>query len=189
MYRHPAPASRSVSLLGATLVASLVGCTSWEELPADATGFLVVDRATLTGTVNGEQVVPGSTRASGYCISGGWRLELRASTEAGEEVTHVVEVLDLDATQQAEKRALIDDYPEIADDVASLAASAGTAALVRETLHRPLPLAVLIPSGRAPLYEAWGEDRVRAGIYAEALRWSHLEPIVARLARRLDAAT
>jgi hypothetical protein len=100
-----------------------------------------------------------------------------------------VEVLDLHAAQQADKRALIDDYPEIADDVASLAASAGTAALVRETLHRPLPLAVLLPTGRAPLYEAWGEDRVRAGIYAEALRWSHLEPIVARLAGRLDAAT
>ncbi|MCA9532492.1 MAG: hypothetical protein KC593_02390 [Myxococcales bacterium] len=100
MYRHPALTSRSVSLLGATLVALLAGCTSWEELPAGATGFLVVDRATLTGTVNGEQVVPGSTRASGYCISGGWRLELRADTEAGDEVTHVIEVLDLDMRER-----------------------------------------------------------------------------------------
>ncbi|MDI1280528.1 hypothetical protein [Brevundimonas sp.] len=99
-----------------------------------------------------------------------------------------VAVLDLDPQQRADKQALVDRYPEIADDVASLSASAGPAAFTRESLHRPLPLADLIPTDRPPLYEAWGEDRVRAGVYAEALRWSHMVPIVSRLARRLEAA-
>lgn len=107
-----------------------------------------------------------------------------AGAPAGPEV----ERLDLDPTQLADKRALVARYPEIADDVAGLAASAGTAAFTRETLHRPLPFADLVPTARPPLYEAWGEDRVRAGVYAEALRWSHLAPIVERLARRLEAA-
>jgi hypothetical protein len=95
---HALPTSVTFSVV--LLLSSLAGCMSWDELPADATGFLVVDQATLSGAVDGHQVVPASTRASGYCISGGWRLEMRANTEAGASVTHVLEVLDLDMRER-----------------------------------------------------------------------------------------
>ncbi|MBK6808389.1 MAG: hypothetical protein IPL19_27435 [Sandaracinaceae bacterium] len=82
------------TLLG--LSAATSGCVSWEELPAGATGFLVVDQAELSGTVDGAALDPSTTEASGYCISAGWRLELRAETVAGDPVVSVIEVVDLD---------------------------------------------------------------------------------------------
>ena len=100
--------------LGVLLLSSFgAGCMSWDELPADATGFLVVDHATLTGTVNGERLVPSSTRSSGYCISGGWRLEMRANTETGAEVTHVIEVLDLDMRRRAATVQFVQQGPAL----------------------------------------------------------------------------
>jgi hypothetical protein len=79
----------------------LAACTSWEELPADVTGFLVVDHASLVGTVQGDAVMLASTRAAGYCVAGGWRLEMRATTERGEAVTSVIEVTELEMRDRA----------------------------------------------------------------------------------------
>lgn len=100
----------------------------------------------------------------------------------------VAEAADLSIVDLAEKHALIARYPEIAEDVAGLAAASGDAAFARETLHHPLPLSDLLPLAEPPWYETWGEGRVKAGVYAQALRWCHMAPIVDALSTRLDAA-
>jgi len=66
------------------LAISLVGCASWEDLPAGATGFLVVRHESMEGTVH----------ASGYCTATGWHLELRARAGA-RDVMNVLEVQSL----------------------------------------------------------------------------------------------
>ncbi|MEZ4325650.1 MAG: hypothetical protein R3B40_10560 [Polyangiales bacterium] len=98
MRTHLLSPRRAATLLAVSL--ALGGCVSWDELPAGATGFLVVDEARVSGTVGGERIVPGSTRASGYCLPDGWRLELDATTESGAELTHTIEVLDLDMQER-----------------------------------------------------------------------------------------
>jgi len=114
--------SRSPLAVGALLglSAASAGCVSWDELPEGATGFLVVDQAQLTGTINGSALDPATTEASGYCISSGWRLELRAETMTGDPVVSVIEVVDLDmqgrdATVQFARRGpalLVEDDSE-----------------------------------------------------------------------------
>ncbi len=79
-------------LLLLCLVFPLTACLSLEELPAGATGFLVVDDATLDGTVNGERIDGDSARATGYCTAAGWHVELRA--RAGDD--EVMATLDVD---------------------------------------------------------------------------------------------
>jgi hypothetical protein len=84
------------------------------------------------------------------------------------------------------KMALVDCYPEIADDVRALSEAVGHKAFDSETLHYPLPIAALMRTAdNPPWYERHGEERVRAGVYVRALRWSHMEPIVAMFAERL----
>jgi len=101
----------------------------------------------------------------------------------------MAEAIDLSVDERAEKHALIARYPDIAQDVAGLTAAAGDAAFARETLHHPLPLAALLPTGAPPWYETWGEGRVAAGVYADCLRWSHMAPITAALSVRLEAVS
>jgi hypothetical protein len=101
----------------------------------------------------------------------------------------VAEVIDLSPDELADKHTLIARYPEIAEDVAGLTAAAGDAAFACETLHHALPMADLLPTTAPPWYETWGEARVAAGVYAEALRWSHMQPIVNALSARLEAAS
>lgn len=94
--------ARSPLALGTllSLTAASSGCVSWEELPDGATGFLVVDQAELSGTVDGAALDPSTTEATGYCISAGWRLELRAETMAGQPVVTLIEVVDLDMQER-----------------------------------------------------------------------------------------
>lgn len=101
----------------------------------------------------------------------------------------MADAVDLSPDELSEKHTLIARYPEIAEDVAGLTAAAGDAAFARETLHHPLPLAELMPTASPPWYETRGEGRVAAGVYAECLRWSHMAPIVAALAARLEAVS
>jgi len=97
--------------------------------------------------------------------------------------------IDLSPRELAIKARLIDQYPDIADDVRALDEAVGREAVSRETLHHPLDLETLRgPLDEAPWYERHGEERVRAGVYFDVLRWSHMAPIVAMLADRLSAA-
>lgn len=108
-----------------------------------------------------------------------------AHAEAGPEHLR----LELSPAQIEAKMALADQYPEIVDDVRSLSQAVGEQAFALESLHRPAPLRSLMCTPDAlPWYELYGEERVKAGVYSEVLRWSHIEPIVAMLADRLDAA-
>lgn len=93
------------------------------------------------------------------------------------------------ASDLAAKAALIAQYPDIAEDVRLLEAAVGREAVERETLHDPLDLETLRGAlDEAPWYERHGEERVRAGVYSQVLRWSHMAPIVAMLSDRLAQA-
>lgn len=108
-----------------------------------------------------------------------------AHAEAGPEHSRVV----LTEAEVAAKMALADVYPEIVEDVQALSQAVGRRAFDLETLHHPAPLrGLMCGPGRLPWYELYGEDRVKAGVYSDVLRWRHIEPIVSMLADRLDAA-
>ncbi|WP_132094808.1 hypothetical protein [Caulobacter sp. BK020] len=108
-----------------------------------------------------------------------------AHAPLGSEHSHI----EQSSQDLAAKARLIDDYPDVADDVRALDDAVGREAVSRETLHRPLNLETLRgPLDEAPWYERHGEERVRAGVYSDVLRWSHMAPIVAMLADRLSAA-
>jgi hypothetical protein len=133
-----------------------------------------------------------------------------AAAEAGDRLRRPVEVLDypvvqgglagaacgaertriaLTKVQIADKLALISRRPELSGELTDLLEAAGRDVLHTETLHDTRPLIDLEPTVDAPpLYECYGEMRVASGLYAEVLRWSHMEPIVASLASRLAAA-
>jgi len=132
--------------------------------------------------------------AAEACVATGGRIEVLdypvvmgrlAHAPIGPEQARI----DLSPQELAIKTGLIDQYPDIAEDVRALDEAVGREAFDRETLHRPLDLGVLA-GGRdnRPWYEWHGEQRVRAGIYSDVLRWSHMAPLVAMLAERLAAA-
>lgn len=96
--------------------------------------------------------------------------------------------LQLSETALARKIQLVEAYPEISGDVADVLAGGGPAFLEVERLNAPPPLGELWPRiGERPLYETYGEARVRAGLYREVLRWAHVEPIASTLAALVSA--
>lgn len=108
-----------------------------------------------------------------------------AHAPLGSEHSHI-EQSSQDLTAKAK---LVDDYPDIAADVRALDQAVGREVACREALHHPLDLETLRGAlDEAPWYERHGEERVRAGIYFDVLRWRHMAPIVAMLADRLSAA-
>ncbi len=75
----------------------------------------------------------------------------------------------------AAKNAAIGFVPGIATESADIRVAEGEDAHVFETFHNALPLERLLQTPReTPLYEVFGEDRVRAGIYTDVVRWPHL---------------
>lgn len=75
----------------------------------------------------------------------------------------------------AAKRSAIGLIPGIAAEVADIDFADGANAHMFETFSAALPLEDLLqPPRQTPLYEVFGEDRVRAGIYRDVVRWTHL---------------
>ncbi len=75
----------------------------------------------------------------------------------------------------AVKTAAIAQTPGVASESSDIDAAEGADAYLFETFHHALPLAEVLQTPReTPLYEVFGEQRVRAGIYTDVLRWSHL---------------
>lgn len=73
------------------------------------------------------------------------------------------------------KTAAIAQVPGIASESADIDANEGIDAYLFETFHHALLLDELLQTPREkPLYEVFGEQRVRAGIYTEIVRWPHL---------------
>lgn len=85
------------------------------------------------------------------------------------------------------KLAMAHAFPAIASDVAEVLEVGGLQFIATESLHRPRPVTELLPrAGETPLYEQFGEARVRAGLYDTVLRWEHAAPIAAELCALLD---
>jgi len=74
--------------------ALMSGCLQWEEAPEGATGFLVVDDATLEGTLGGVPIER-IRDVHGYCTERGWYIEMTAVAGDREAMT-VLEVSELD---------------------------------------------------------------------------------------------
>ena len=81
----------------------------------------------------------------------------------------------LPATGIAAKRKAADLIPGIASEAAEINAAEGADAHTYETFDAAIPLMRLLQApAETPLYEIFGEDRVRAGIYTDVVRWPHL---------------
>jgi hypothetical protein len=88
----------------------------------------------------------------------------------------------LTADEVQAKLALAAAFPDIAGDVAEVVRAGGLAFLAEESLHALRPFAELVPArGERTPFEAFGEDRVAAGVYAEVLRFRCFAPIVEAL--------
>ena len=75
----------------------------------------------------------------------------------------------------AAKNTAIAQIPGIASESADIDSAEGVDAYLFETFHHALPLEEVLQTPReTPLYEVFGEQRVRAGIYTEIVRWPHL---------------
>lgn len=95
----------------------------------------------------------------------------------------------LSPTAIAAKIAAIGSTPGVAAESADINGAEGADAHVFETFHSALPLErVLQTPSQTPLYETFGEDRVRAGIYTDVVRWPHLLRACEALVRA-DGAT
>ena len=91
-------------------------------------------------------------------------------------------VVRLTPAEAGRKLELAEAYPAIARDLQEVLAAGGETFLGEEALHRLRPMAELLPgSGEVPAYERFGEARVKAGLYAEVLRWRHAAPAAAAL--------
>lgn len=87
------------------------------------------------------------------------------------------------------KKAAVGFVPGIAAESADINGAEGEDAHLFETFQSASPLARLLQTPReTPLYEVFGEDRVRAGIYTDVVRWPHLLRACEVLVRA-DAAT
>jgi len=77
------------------------------------------------------------------------------------------------------KLALVNKFPGIADDMRQLMAFRDHNFIEEEILSEVRPIVELIPAeGEVPLYELFGAKRVAEGVYAETLRYQHIEPIM-----------
>jgi hypothetical protein len=95
----------------------------------------------------------------------------------------------LSEAEMAAKRSAALAHPGIEAELAEVLAAGGTDALAVEALRAPPALADLAPApGERPLYEVFGEARVKAGLYGEVLRWAHMAPVVEGFAARIEAA-
>ncbi len=97
--------------------------------------------------------------------------------------------LRLTEAEIAAKRAAALAHPGIESELAEVLAAGGSDAIAAEALRPPPALDELPPpAGQRPLYETFGEARVRAGLYGEVLRWSHMRPVMEGFARRIAEA-
>ena len=73
------------------------------------------------------------------------------------------------------KIAAMGAIPGIAAETSDINTAEGADAHLYEAFYSVLPLQRLLRTpNQTPLYEVFGEDRVRAGIYTDVVRWPHL---------------
>jgi hypothetical protein len=85
----------------------------------------------------------------------------------------------------ARKIAAALDYVELADEVRHARQTWGDGAFRMETFRHVAPGELWAPVGEAPYYESYGTGRVKAGAYAEVIRYDqHIRPLADALAAR-----
>jgi hypothetical protein len=77
------------------------------------------------------------------------------------------------------------DYAELAGEVRHARQTWGDEAFRMETFRHVAPGELWTPMGEAPFYENYGSERVKAGAYAEVIRYDqHIRPLADALAAR-----
>lgn len=96
----------------------------------------------------------------------------------------VVATLALSNSEAERKRAAASRIADIVGDVAELEAVEGDQVFACEVFREPPPLEVLLRDPHeAPLYERFGEERVKSNIYFDVIRWKHVSTICQALVR------
>lgn len=96
----------------------------------------------------------------------------------------VAAILNLNAEAAAAKTKAVASIADVAGEAAELEEVEGEKCYAREILRRPPPLGALLSAPpQKPLYERFGEERVKSNIYFDVIRWSH----VARICEALTA--
>ena len=90
---------------------------------------------------------------------------------------------DLADALKREKKSVAMSVPDL-HELAEYIDREGEQNLLRERFYHPCPAAALLDPPQTPLYERYGEERVRAGHYKRAIGWKHLRPIVEGLLAR-----
>lgn len=115
-------------------------------------------------------------------------LEFAVTPEPHRTRPDALHLLLSDAEMQA-KRAAALAHPGIEAELAEVLAAGGSDAFAIEALRAPPALADLAPApGERPLYEVFGEARVKSGLYGEVLGWAHMAPVAASFVERIGAA-
>lgn len=93
----------------------------------------------------------------------------------GAPLAAAVATLRLPSPSVATKIGALGLIPGIASEASDINAAEGADAHMYEAFHNALPLEQLLQTPtQTPLYEVFGEERVRAGIYTDVVRWPHL---------------
>ena len=88
------------------------------------------------------------------------------------------------------KRAAMEQIPDIATEASAIDESEGREAHALETFNAALPLGSILRTPReAPVYEVFGMERVKAGIYTDVVRWPHVQRACEALINARAAAT
>lgn len=98
-----------------------------------------------------------------------------------------VDVVELSEDELRAKQRSIEGYPGIDEERAEIAKIASPDALRAEYFFAPPDIKLLLEKPQIkPLYEQYGEERVRRGIYREVIRWKHVETILTQLTKRFE---
>ena len=162
-----------------------------DALAVRAAGLLVVDAWQLYSPAHDLAHLIGRAAAAEAGVLLGRPVDVRELAVVPEPAGHAADslVLRLSVAEAEARRAAADAHPGIEAELAEALAVGGAEALAAEAMCRPPPLAELPPSdGQPPLYERFGEARVRSGLYGEVLRWRHMAPVFDAFARRIGEA-
>ncbi|MBL8545991.1 MAG: hypothetical protein JNL81_05970 [Hyphomonadaceae bacterium] len=76
----------------------------------------------------------------------------------------------------AEKRSAMSQIPDIALEASAIDEAEGEEAHAAETFNAAPSLTTILNTPReTPAYEVFGEERVKAGIYTDVVRWPHVQ--------------
>lgn len=162
-----------------------------DALVVRAAGRLVVDAWQLYSAAHDLVHLIGRAAAAEAGVLLGRAVDVHEFAVVPEPAGHAADcvVLRLSEAEVEAKHAAAGAHPGIEAELAEALAVGGAEAVAVEALRRPPPLDALPPAaGQPPLYEQFGEARVRTGLYGQVLRWRHMAPVFEAFARRIGEA-